>query len=124
MKILVVDDEPLIRELLGEFLEEEGHEVQEAENGLKAWELLSEKENGIKAVLADIKMPVMGGRELLQRIRENNMTLPVVLLSGQINVTNEDALNVGATHILHKPLEFADILSILEEIEFQSNGSK
>lgn len=66
MNILVVDDEPLIRELMGDFLRDQGHHVEAAEKGLVAWNKLTDPGQDFDVVLADIKMPVMDGRELLR----------------------------------------------------------
>ncbi len=117
MRILVVDDEPMIRELLSEFLVDHGHEVLEAENGQAAWETLSGPEGFCDLVFADLKMPVMDGRELLRRLQEVRPELPVVLISGQINVTVNDARYEGAHQIIHKPIRFQDIRSLLEGLE-------
>lgn len=124
MNILVVDDEPLIRELMGDFLRDQGHNVEAAENDLVAWNKLTDPGQDFDVVLADIKMPVMDGRELLRKVWESKLKIPVVLISGQINVSDSDAKLVGAFRILHKPIEFAKILEALEEVRsFPKEGT-
>ena len=65
-RILVVEDEADSREVLRVILEEQGQEVEDVENGLKALELLAERSYDL--ILSDLRMPSMGGEELYQRI--------------------------------------------------------
>lgn len=122
MNILLVDDELHIRELLGQFLSSLGHQVAVCENGQQAWQWLSDGANPCDVVVADIQMPVMGGRELLRRIRESELGVPVVLVSGQIDVSEYDAALAGATTIIYKPFQLRDIVAVLERL--QGAGSK
>ncbi len=78
-KILVVDDEENIRFLYREELEEEGFEVDLARNGEEALEKVAASPPDL--VTLDIKMPGMGGIEVLKRIRERERELPIVLCS-------------------------------------------
>ena len=117
VNILLVDDELHIRDLLGQFLSEVGHHVSLCENGQQAWDWLCDGANRCDVVVADIQMPVMGGRELLRRIRESDLGVPVVLVSGQINVSEYDAAFAGATTIIYKPFQLRDILNVLERLE-------
>ena len=76
-RILVVDDEEGIRQLYQEELEEEGYEVELAEKGKEALEKISKAKPD--AVILDLKMPGMGGLEVLERIREQDKDLPVII---------------------------------------------
>ncbi|MBN1254203.1 MAG: response regulator [Deltaproteobacteria bacterium] len=76
-KILVVDDEEGIRLLYKEELEEEGYEVELARGGEEALTKLSESKPDI--VVLDLKMPGMGGMEVLERVRKQDKDLPVVI---------------------------------------------
>lgn len=116
VNILLVDDEVSIRELLGEFLSGIGHQVTACENGQQAWQWLSDRVNRCDVVVADIQMPVMGGRELLRLIRESNLGVPVVLVSGQVNVSEEDAALAGAVGIIYKPFRLGDVAGALRRI--------
>lgn len=78
-KILVVDDEQNIRFLYKEELEEEGYSVELARNGEEALEKYPVVQPDL--ITLDIKMPGMGGIEVLKRIREENRDLPIVLCS-------------------------------------------
>ena len=76
-RILVVDDEEGIRQLYQEELEEEGYKVELAERGEEALEKISKAKPD--AVILDLKMPGMGGLEVLERIREQYKDLPVII---------------------------------------------
>jgi DNA-binding response OmpR family regulator len=76
-RILVVDDEEGIRQLYQEELEEEGYKVELAERGEEALEKISKAKPD--AVILDLKMPGMGGLEVLERIREQDKDLPVII---------------------------------------------
>ena len=78
-KIMVVDDEENIRFLYKEELEDDGFAVELARNGEEALEKLPVVDPDL--VTLDIKMPGMGGIEVLKRIRENNKDLPIILCS-------------------------------------------
>ena len=80
-KILVADDEPDMRSLLSDLLEEAGHDVTEAENGQLAYQQIKRETPDV--VLMDVLMPMMNGIQVLQRLREEPGTrnLPVILLT-------------------------------------------
>jgi PAS domain S-box-containing protein len=80
--IIVVDDEPMVRALARRALEAYGYTVLEAEDGGEALRILETKEGaGVALVLADLVMPVMGGRELGIRLKESRPGLPVLFMS-------------------------------------------
>ncbi len=95
-KILVADDEPDMRSLLSDLLEEAGHEVTEAENGQVAYQQIQREVPDL--VLMDVLMPMMNGIQVLQRLRNDPATqkLPVILLTAF-------ALSDGANDILETP---------------------
>lgn len=78
-KILVVDDEENIRELYRDELVEQGFEVNLAEDGFKALEMLSTFKPDL--ITLDVKMPGIDGLEVLRRIREKDVNIPVLLLT-------------------------------------------
>ena len=80
--VLVVDDEETIRSIAKSTLESQGYRILTASNGRDALELFRDKPNSIKAVVLDLTMPVMGGREALPAIRAIRSDVPVVLISG------------------------------------------
>jgi two-component system cell cycle sensor histidine kinase/response regulator CckA len=79
--VLLVEDEKLVRQLATRVLQEQGYTVLEVSNEIEALELFKESE-GIDILLTDVIMPVMGGRELSERIRELRPDIKVLYISG------------------------------------------
>jgi len=117
MNILIVEDEVVLGEILSEFLQDEGHTVRNVGNGEDALHILSGSEGLPQVVLADIKMPRMDGRELLRRMKASAIHIPIIFLSGQINVTDQDAITAGAAGIIHKPFDFDQVVEKLNQIQ-------
>ena len=86
--ILIVDDEPIIRQLAGRILEHDGHTLLTASNGREALEVLREKTPDL--VLLDLQMPQMDGLTFLKLMRGNRdwAGIPVVIMSALANKTN------------------------------------
>ncbi len=112
--ILVVDDEPDIRELVREILEDEHYEVGTAENGETARLALRERRPDL--ILLDIWMPDLDGISLLKEWAEDEgLPCPVVMMSGHGTVeTAVEATRLGAYDFLEKPLSLAKLLLTVE----------
>lgn len=112
--ILVVDDEPGIRDLLREILEDEGHEVRLAENGEQARAARLAKAPDL--VLLDIWMPDVDGLSLLKEwVTSGQLTMPVVMMSGHGTVhTAVEATRLGAFDFLEKPVPYKKLLQTVE----------
>jgi len=82
LKILIVDDEKFIRMSLAEFLNELGHEVLQAGDGIEAMKIYREKKDEIDLVILDVTMPFMDGFEVFKEIKELNKDVKVILTSG------------------------------------------
>ena len=80
--LLVVDDERLVRETIQAILERSGYRVDTAESGAAGLEILQREQGSLDAVLLDMTMPGMNGRETLRAMREVDRAIPVLLLSG------------------------------------------
>jgi len=109
-RLLVVDDEKNIREGLAEALTEDGYDVICAENGEEGWNLFNKGD--IDLVITDLKMPGLGGDELMKKILAQSPGLPVIILTGQGTI--DIAVNTirdGACDFLSKPLDL-DHLSL------------
>lgn len=108
--ILITDDEKSIRNALKEILEFENYRVVEAENGEKAIEIIK-CDNSIDLVLLDIKMQGMDGMETLDKVKESEPELPVIMISGHgtIKVAVE-ATKKGAFDFLEKPPDLNRLL--------------
>ncbi|MCP5278729.1 MAG: sigma-54-dependent Fis family transcriptional regulator [Thiobacillus sp.] len=114
-EILVVDDEPGIRELMQEILEEEGYEVRMAENGASARNALEDKIPDL--VLLDIWMPDVDGVTLLKEWKtQGRLTMPVVMMSGHGTVhTAVEATRLGAFDYLEKPIAYKQLLETVKK---------
>jgi len=110
MNILIADDEVAIRELLGEILEGEGHEITLAEDGEDAFEKF--KRSWHELVFSDIRMPKMNGIELLAAIKGINVNTQFVIMTSHASVDNSiQALKMGAFDYILKPFEDLDIIT-------------
>jgi putative two-component system response regulator len=107
-RILVIDDEEIIRRLMLEILEAAGHEVVGAETAERALTLLEETE--FELVVSDVVMPGLSGLELLGAVRARRASLPVVLVTGAGTYdTLSQALTRGAAGLVTKPFAHAEL---------------
>jgi len=119
-RILVIDDERSIRNTLKDILQFEKYDVELAEDGFKALELL--KTNDFDVILCDIKMPGMDGIEMLQKIAEIKSDIPVIMISGHGNIdTAVEAIKKGAFDFIEKPLDLNRLLITLRNAMDKSN---
>ena len=108
-KILITDDEKSIRNALREILEFENYSVLEAENGEEALRIIQTET--VDLVLLDIKMKGMDGIEVLEKIKETNTELPVIMISGHGNIKIAvEATKTGAFDFLEKPPDLNRLL--------------
>jgi EAL domain-containing protein (putative c-di-GMP-specific phosphodiesterase class I) len=113
-RILVVDDERDLLEVLGAQLADAGWQVDTASDGRAALGLVDG--HRYEVVLSDIDMPGMSGVELLREIRAHDLDVPVLLITGHPRVdTAVEALEHGALRYLRKPLRERDLLSAVED---------
>ena len=84
MKILVIDDEEMIRALARKILQRDGHEVHLADSGHSGLAIFSREHKSLGLVLLDIRMHGLSGIETLRRIRDISPTIPCIMSSGQI----------------------------------------
>ncbi len=112
-KILVVDDEPTIRDVVAALLEDEGYAVVVAYTGLRALELLPLERPDL--VIMDVMMPGLDGREVFRRMREsrNGHAPPVVMMSAAVE---RDLLDPNVAAFLPKPFDLTDLLDTIERV--------
>jgi putative two-component system response regulator len=119
-RLLVIDDEPIIRDLMVEILADAGHEVVGAETAARALELL--RDGDFSLVISDIMMPGLSGLELLETLREIRPSLPVVLVTGAGTYEHlREALARGAGGLVLKPFSHGELLSAVEETLDRNN---
>jgi len=113
-RILVVDDEIFIRDLLGEHLQDAGYEVLLASDGVEALRIYEKERNTIDIVITDLGMPKMSGEELFDRLRKITPTAAVIISSGYLDGTTRAQLMAkGVVDVITKPYRLDDILSLL-----------
>ncbi len=107
--ILIIDDEKAIRKTLGEILSYEGYQIDDAENGEEGLKRIKEKNYDV--VLCDIKMPKVDGLEFLEKARESNPDLPIIMISGHGTIeTAVEAVKKGAFDYVAKPPDLNRLL--------------
>jgi DNA-binding response OmpR family regulator len=114
-RILVVDDDSLIRHLNTEVLIHSGYEVDTAEDGAAAWEILQTK--AFNLLITDHSMPVMTGVELVKKLRSARMALPVILVTGTLpleELARNPELQLAA--ILSKPFTVEELLDTVKNV--------
>ncbi|MFZ0391160.1 MAG: sigma-54 dependent transcriptional regulator [Calditrichia bacterium] len=115
IRILIVDDEPTIRETLSVVLNEEGYNAETAANGQEALEKLTE--NNFDLVITDLKMPEIGGIELLEKIKQKAPRTSVMIITAYATVESAiQALRLGAYDYMIKPLEFDDVILRIQRL--------
>ena len=122
-RILVVDDEPDIRRLNTEVLAKSGYHVEDADDGAVAWRALSARKYDL--LITDIHMPTVTGLELVERLRANDVALPVILMSATLpaeDVTLHPRLQIQAT--LKKPYTIAELLVTVQKVLHTTVGAR
>jgi two-component system nitrogen regulation response regulator NtrX len=118
-RILVIDDEPAIRDSLRMILEYEDYQFVGAASGQEALDVLQRERPDV--VLLDIKMPGVDGMEVLRKLRAIDETLPVIMISGHgTTATAVEAIRSGAIDFLDKPLSSERVIVTLRNVLRQS----
>ncbi len=113
-RILVIDDEADVRELLRDILSDAGHDVEMAHNGCEGIEMFEKQPYDL--VLTDLGMPVMSGWEVAGKIRQMNKCVPIALVTGWNVVLDDAALHSsGVNLVVHKPFQVDQVLNLVKE---------
>jgi len=122
-RILVIDDEQGIREIIAEALEREGFCVDKAENGKEAIE--KSEANFYNAAIVDWRLPDIEGTNLLGKLKETTPKMAKILLTGYPSMNNAvDAVNKGADAFITKPVDFEILLKKVKELLKEQEESK
>jgi two-component system response regulator (stage 0 sporulation protein F) len=115
MRILVADDDPIIRKLLSEVLTSDGHQVTVTENGLRALE--EAQKQSFELIFMDVHMPVMNGLETLINIRNLHLEAAVAMMDSYPDQLVRQAESKGAMTCVHKPFDLNEVRKVIEEVE-------
>jgi CheY-like chemotaxis protein len=124
MRILIIDDESEVASTLALAVEEGGHTALLARSGAEGLARLQQEEEGPEAVFLDIRMPGLGGVDVLREIRRRYPALPVVLVTG--HATTEDleaARDLGVTDVVMKPWALKRLQFALTDLGSDSERS-
>jgi len=116
MKVIVIDDEPAIRQILAATLAKAGYDVQQAQNGQEAFESLSKGD--IQVAICDIRMPGIDGIELVGRVRSAGIDTNFIMMTafGSMDTAIE-AIKAGASDYMVKPVRKEEVLHRLRKIQ-------
>ena len=114
-EIILVDDDKYSLETLSKLLTEDGYKVVGCLNGKEALEKMKNKKYDI--IITDLRMPEMGGIELLKNIKKINPEISAIIITafGEVD-TYLEAINSGAFDYIHKPINYEGLLKLLETI--------
>ncbi|MEH6824162.1 MAG: sigma-54 dependent transcriptional regulator [Motiliproteus sp.] len=115
LNVLVIDDEPALRQILGNVVTKAGHSVQLAENGTQALEILAR--DSIDVALCDIRMPDMSGIDVVSKARAAGIDTAFLVMTAFASVnTAIEAMRCGAHDYMIKPLRNEDLLNRLQKL--------
>lgn len=119
-KILIVEDEAIVRKNLSYFLDNEGYEVHEASNGLQAIELIKKRQFDL--VITDLLMPELDGVELIQRVQAQSPETRMIVFTAYLSAKSADAGLPGPVEVLAKPIELDVLLSTVRRLLANQRG--
>jgi CheY-like chemotaxis protein len=112
-RILVVDDEETIREVVADALQLEGYPVATASNGLEALRLFDREHPSL--ILLDMRMPILDGWAFAKELRRRGTAVPIVVITAAQNARRW-AEEIGAAAYLAKPFDLDDLIRIVERL--------
>src|SRR5689334_25415566 len=122
MRILVVDDEPAVRESLRRALALEGYDVALAADGAEALETI-EDQSQPDAILLDVLMPRVDGLEVARRLRSKGVRTPILMLTARDEIRDRVAgLDAGADDYVVKPFALEELLARVRALLRRSDG--
>lgn len=114
-RILLAEDEEVLRMLIVDTLEDGDFQIVEARDGLEALELF--EKNPYDLIIVDYMMPGLTGLELIQKIREHNPTVKILMLSAKAQAFEQERIyEAGADFFMAKPFSPLELLQLVEDI--------
>jgi DNA-binding NtrC family response regulator len=113
-KILIVEDDSIIRGKISVLLRQQGYDVEEAGDGVQALELL--QSGHFDLVITDFAMRRLNGLALVERIQSSSPEMPIILLTGYTSASTGKALLKGKAEFLRKPIRFQDLSSTVKRL--------
>lgn len=113
MKILIIEDNIDINNLLRDILIKENYEVRQCFTAMEA--LLQKDLEEFDLMILDLMMPVKSGEEFIKEIRDKSISIPIIVISAKIDVDSRvNVLNIGADDFIKKPFEKEDVLARIQ----------
>jgi DNA-binding response OmpR family regulator len=114
-KILIMDDDPTIADLLREALADEGYETHMTTQSLRFYDAVTEVRPDL--ILLDLMMQYLDGRDELQLMRMNAFNIPVIVVTAFLDADKEaeDFRNAGVVHIVYKPFDLDQLVELVRE---------
>lgn len=113
-KLLVVEDDPVTRRNISQYLSADGFEVEPMPNGVQALEKFQQEKFDL--ILTDVVMPGMDGLNLTRRVRSVSPTTPVIIMTGNAAIDDKKARSAGAAELIRKPLVLKDVVSKIKKL--------
>lgn len=113
-KVVVVEDDAITRVNICDFLRQEGFEVEQIPDGMRALERF--KNETFDLILTDFRMPGMDGLKLVQRIRSVSPSTPVIIMTGTTSLNERRAQSAGAADFIRKPLELEKLVDKIRKL--------
>lgn len=114
MKIVVVEDNEILAKSIVKVLTQEGHSVKHFGDGLEALSFMIVEKNAIDIAIVDYMLPGMDGVSLIEALRSEGVTLPILMLTARSDVRDKvNGLRSGADYYLTKPFEFDELLACI-----------
>ena len=112
-RIFIVDDDPKIGELFATVLERDGYAARSFVSATEMFEVL-DSDGAPDLVLTDLMMPEISGIQLIEELRERDLTLPIIIMTAHSSVqTAVEAMRLGAFHYLQKPVNLEEMRALL-----------
>lgn len=114
-KVLVIDDEEILRMLISDTLSFEGYSVEEARDGEEGFEKAAT--GRFDVILLDYMMPKLTGPEVLERLQPLNLGIPIIMLTAKAQQSDKDlAAHLGADYFMPKPFSPSELVTLVKQV--------